>query len=43
MGEEERMVGTGFGIERGGVEMVDYICDGFDGAIPARSRLCQLG
>ena len=43
MGEEERRGGTGFGIKRGGVEVVDYVCDGFDGAVPARSGVCQLG
>ena len=42
-GEEERRAGTGLGIKRGGVEAMDYVCDGFDGAVPARSRLCQLG
>ena len=42
-GGEERKVGTGFGIKRSGVEVVDYICDGFDGAVPVRSRACQLG
>ena len=42
-GEEERRAVTGLGIKRGGIEAMDYICDRFDGAVPARSCLCQLG
>ncbi len=38
-GEEGK---TGLGIQGGGIKAVDYVCDGFDGAVPARSRLCQL-
>ena len=35
-------VGTGLGIQRRGIEMMDYIRDGFDSAVPDVVRVCQL-